>query len=77
MNVEKSNSKIDRKQVAFTYFFLHPTIKATNKISYNVKNNGTLIIKSELLPEDGALLTYMPGYGVRFAISGDYKNVSY
>ncbi|RRQ47990.1 DUF4981 domain-containing protein [Maribacter algicola] len=77
MKVEKGSNKMNGKQVAFTYFFLHPTINTKNKISYTVQNNGTLVIESELLPGDDSSLTNMPRYGIRFAIPGDYENVSY
>lgn len=77
MKVEKSNNKTDGKQVSFNYFFYHPTINATNKIIYTVKNNGTLMVETELLPDKGSSISYMPRYGVRFAIAGGYGNVSY
>lgn len=72
----KKNKELG-KSVEFSYQYYHPTIKAMNKIVYTVQNNGWLKIESEIFPENAKKLNFMPRYGLRFGISGDYKDVSY
>jgi beta-galactosidase len=59
------------------YEFYHPTIKARNIISYTIKADGSIQVKSELKAENTKALKFMPRYGFRLAISKAYREVSY
>ncbi|MFT7030537.1 MAG: beta-galactosidase [Marinoscillum sp.] len=60
-----------------TYEFYHPLLKAKNIIQYTVAGNGDLVVNTRLVAEDAANLSYLPRYGMRMAISGEYKTVDY
>ena len=67
----------DKSSFIISYSFFHPILNANNTITYRVKSDGTLEIRTKLIPFDSADLKYLPRYGVRMAVDEKYSNVEY
>jgi beta-galactosidase len=67
----------DDKSNTFTYVFDHPTINASNKITYTVNNDGSLMVECQFLPKNASNLKFMPRYGVTMVLAKDFNNVEY
>ncbi len=61
----------------FIYQYFHPTLDANNTITYQVTGSGELHVDTQLEVNDLSQHKYLPRYGVRMAIDGQYQNVTY
>jgi len=67
----------EKSSNTFVYVFEHPTIEASNKITYIVNNDGSLTVESELTPKNASQLKYMPRYGMTLVLAKEFDNVNY
>jgi beta-galactosidase len=72
-----SGGKLGQHESQLIYEYYHATIKSFNTITYTIKSDGTIKVKSLLKAENPIELGYLPKYGFRLAISKLHDNVEY
>lgn len=68
---------ITKTEFKVVYRFYHPSLNATNTITYMVKSDGSLDILARLEPADPEKLKFLPRYGIRMAIDQKFEHIEY